>query len=175
MNYGWLSDQGKEIRDQGSWIRDQRSRITTDNWYFLLSRLFYANDVVPFVVTYNPALPRISNILRRHFTLRSSNRYKDVFKQPPFVAYRRSPNLCALLVKAQLPVISNTHFSPRSFRCGQNCATCPNITNGLTSHTFHSICTGETHFITSYITCNARNLIYMVQCNRCNFQCIGET
>ena len=57
MNYGWLSDQGKEIRDQGSWIRDQGSRITTDNWYFLLSRLFYANDVVPFVVTYNPALP----------------------------------------------------------------------------------------------------------------------
>ena len=73
MNYGWLSDQGKEIRDQGSWIRDQRSRITTDNWYFLLSHLFYANDVVPFVVTYNPALPRISNILRRHFNILHSD------------------------------------------------------------------------------------------------------
>ena len=47
-----------------------------------------SNDVVPFVVTYNPALPRISNILRKHFnTLHSSNRCKDVFnKQPPFVA-----------------------------------------------------------------------------------------
>ena len=89
------------------------------------------NDVVSFVVTYNSAPPRISNILRKHFNiLRSSNRCKDVFKQPPFVAYRRSSNLRDLLVKAQLPVISNNHFPPGSFRCGQNCTTCPYITNG---------------------------------------------
>ena len=74
MNYGWLSDQGKEIRDQGSWIRDQGSRITTDNWHFLLSHLFYSNDIVPFVVTYNnPALPRISNILPKHFNILHSD------------------------------------------------------------------------------------------------------
>ena len=73
MNYGWVSDQGKDIRDQGSWIRDQGSRITTDNWHFLLSRLFYFNDVVPFVVTYNPALPYISNILRKHFNILHSD------------------------------------------------------------------------------------------------------
>ena len=48
-----------------------------------------SNDVVPFVVPYNPALPRISNILSKHFNiLLSSNRCKDVFKQPPFFAYR---------------------------------------------------------------------------------------
>ena len=36
-----------------------------------------SNDVVPFVVTYNPALPLISNILRKHFyILHSSNRCK---------------------------------------------------------------------------------------------------
>ena len=52
-----------------------------------------SNDVVPFVVTYNPALPRISNILGKHFNiLHSSNRCKDVFEQPPFVAYRRRSN-----------------------------------------------------------------------------------
>ena len=88
-----------------------------------------SNDVVPFVVTYNLALPRISNFLRKHFNiLHTSNRCKDVFKQPPFVAYRRSPNLRDILVKARLPVISNNHFPLGSFRCGQNCATCPYIT-----------------------------------------------
>ena len=103
-----------------------------------------SNDVVPFVVTYNPALPRISNILRKHFNiLHSSNRCKDFFKQPPFVAYRRSPNLRDILVKAQLPVICNNHFPPGCFRCGQNCATCPYITNGLTRYTFYG--TGETN------------------------------
>ena len=36
-----------------------------------------SNDVVPFVVTYNPALPLICNILRKHFyILHSSNRCK---------------------------------------------------------------------------------------------------
>ena len=28
-----------------------------------------SDDVAPFVVTYNPALPRISNILRKHFNM----------------------------------------------------------------------------------------------------------
>ena len=56
----------------------------------------------------NPALPRISNILPKHFNiLHSSNRCKDVSKQPPFVAYQGSLNVRDLLVKAQLPVISN--------------------------------------------------------------------
>ena len=72
-----------------------------------------SDDVVPFVVTCNPALPLISNILCKHFRiLHSSNHCKDVFKQPPFVTYRRSSKLRDLLVKAQLPVISNNHFPP---------------------------------------------------------------
>ena len=34
----------------------------------------------------------------------------------------------------------------------------------------------ETRSITSHITCNTKNVIYMVlQCNRCNLQYIGET
>ena len=93
-------------------------------------------------------------------------------KQPPFAAYS-SPNLRDLLVEAQLPVISNNHFPPGCFRCGQNCATRPYITNGLTSYTFYA--TGETRSITSHITCNTKNMIHIVQCNRCNLQYIGET
>ena len=74
-----------------------------------------------------PALPCISNILRKHFnSLHPSNSRHDVFKQPPFVAYRSSPNLRYLLVKAQLTVISNNHFSPGFFCCGQlKLCTCP--------------------------------------------------
>ena len=111
-----------------------------------------------------PALPRISNILPKHFNiLHFSNRSKDVFKQPPFVAYRSSPNLRNLLVKAQLTVISNNHFSPGFFRCGQ-LKLCHLSIHGLTSYTFYS--TSETRFITSHITCNTKNVIYMVECNR---------
>ena len=48
----------------------------------------------------------------------------------------------------------------------QNCATCPYINDGVTQYTFLS--TGETRTIKSHFTCNTKNLIYMIQCNRCN-------
>ena len=35
--------------------------------------------------------------------------------------------------------------------------------------------TGETRSITSHINCSTKNVIYMIQCNRCNLQYIGET
>ena len=35
--------------------------------------------------------------------------------------------------------------------------------------------TGETRPIKSNLTCETKNLIYMIQCNRCNLQYIGET
>ena len=98
------------------------------------------------------------------------------FKHLPVVAFRRCPNLRDLLVSAKLPS-NSTNPNPQlpcgSFRCGKNCATCPYISDGLTSYTFFS--TGETRTIKSNLTCDTKILIYMIQCNRCNLQCIGET
>ena len=90
--------------------------------------------------------------------------------------FHHSQSYINILVKAQLPTVTapnSTYSPPGSFRCGQNCATCPYITNGLKHYTFSS--TGETRNITSHITCNTKNLIYMLQCNRCHLQYIGET
>ena len=114
---------------------------------------------IPFITTFNPSLPHISRIIKTHFNfLLSSNRCKNVFQHLPVVAFRRSPN---------------SQLSFGSFRCGKNCATCPYISHGLTSNTFFS--TGETRPIKSNLTCETKNLIYMIQCNRCNLQYIGET
>jgi len=68
---------------------------------------------------------------------------------------------------------SESELPSGSFRCGKKCATCPYISHGLTTYTFFS--TGETHPIKSNLTCETENLIYMIQCNRCNLQYIGET
>ena len=46
-------------------------------------------DTVPFVITYNPALPNISRIIHKHSNvLYSSGRCKNVFTNLPLVAYR---------------------------------------------------------------------------------------
>ena len=132
---------------------------------------------IPFILTFNPSLPRISNIIRKHYhLLLSSERCKKAFKHLPVVAFRRCPNLRDLLVSAKLPS-NSTNPNPQlpcgSFRCGKNCATCPYISDGIIGYTFFS--TGETRTIKSNLTCDTKNLIYMIQCNRCNLQYIGET
>ena len=53
------------------------------------------------------------------------------------------------------------------------CATCPYISHGLTTYTLFS--TGETFPIKSNLTCDTKNLIYIIQSNRCNLQYTGET
>ena len=130
---------------------------------------------IPFITTFNPSLPYISNIIKKHYNLLlSSNRCKKVFQHLPVVAFRRSLNLRDLLVTAKISSNSaNPHLPSGSFRCGKNCSTCPYISHGLTSYTFSS--TGETRSIKSNLTCDTKNLIYMIQCNRCNLQYIGET
>ena len=55
------------------------------------------------ITTFNPALPHISNIIKKHCNLlRSSDRCKNVFQHLPVVAFRRSPNLRDLLVTAKI-------------------------------------------------------------------------
>ena len=76
----------------------------------------------------------------------------------------RSPNLRDLLVSAKLS-FNSTNPYPKlpsgSYRCGKNCATCPFISDGLTNYTFFS--TGETRSIKSNLTCETKNLIYMIR------------
>jgi len=92
----------------------------------------------------------------------------------PVVAFRRTPNLRDLPVRAKISSnSSNPQLPSGSFRCGKNCATCPYISYGLTTYTFFS--TGETHPIKSNLTCETKNLINMIQCNRRNLQYTGET
>ena len=81
-----------------------------------------------------------------------------------------------LPLKAKLSpnvTLSNSALPSGSFRCGKNCATCPYIFHGLTNYAFFS--TGETRSINSHITRETKNLIYMIQCNRCHIQYIEET
>ena len=133
---------------------------------------------IPFITNYNPSLPSIFNIKKKkHYNLPlSSDRCKHAFLHLPVVAFRRSPNLRDLLVTAKLSrnvTHSNSTLPSGSFRCGKNCATCPYIFHGLTNYTFFS--TGETSSINFHKTCETKNLICMIQCNRFHLQYIGET
>ena len=67
---------------------------------------------------------------------------------------------------------TNSQLPSGSFHCGKNCATCPYIFDGLTTYT---LSTGETRPIESNFTCETKNVIFIIQCQRCNFQFRGKT
>ena len=132
---------------------------------------------VPFIITHNPALPNIHKILHgKQPIFHSSERLSEIFKETPVVAYRRSPNLRVLLVRAKLKTPNTTlNTTPGTFRCESKhgCLTCPHIDHGRTTYTFTN--TGEVRQIKQHITCKSTNLTYMIECLRCKNQYIGET
>ena len=131
-------------------------------------------NVFPFVTTYNPALRSISSIIRKQFhILILFLRCYNVFKAAPIVAYRRSSNLSDFLVRAKLRNLTHHNQPQWSYPCGKNFLTCKYISDGQTSYTFHA--TGETTPITNHIDCNSKIVIFMIQCNHCSKQYIGET
>ena len=126
---------------------------------------------VPFIVTYNPALPNIREILHKKQPIfDSTKRWHNIFSETPVVAFRRSPNLRDLLVRAKLksPESNTLRHPPGTFRCNSRhgCLTCPiNIDDGRTTYTFST--TGETREIKQHITCKSNNLTYMIECKKC--------
>ena len=86
-----------------------------------------------FVVTYDPRLPSINTIVRRHWRTMTRDQYmEEVFPQPPLIAYRRPRNLRDMLVRAKLP--ARKHQRPRRETVGmkkcQNCPICPLVKTG---------------------------------------------
>ena len=134
---------------------------------------------VPFITTYNPALPNIHKVLsQKQPILHSTERLHEIFKETPVVAYRRSPNLRDLLVGTKLKNPStasqpNHSFGTFRYNSKHGCLTCPHIDNERTNYTFNN--TGEVRGIKEQMTCKSTNLIYMIECKRCNKQYIGET
>ena len=128
---------------------------------------------IPFVVTFNPALPSIRRIIFYNLNiLRPPQRCKAAFPSPPLISFRRCNNLRDILVKAKHR--RPPPKTPGAFRCNRNrCKTCPFITEGTEFYTFFS--TNEHRSIRHHITCSSSNHIYMIQCSKCKVQYIGET
>ena len=131
------------------------------------------SDRVRFVVTSNPALPNINDIISGNLNiLHSSQRCKEELPSHPLISYRRCNNLRENLVRAKHR--RPPPKTPGAFRCNRSkCKTCSFITEGTTSYTFFS--TNEQRRIRHHNSCSSSNFIYMIQCNKCNMQYIGET
>ena len=87
--------------------------------------------MIPFVLTYHPELPKVKEIVNKHWPIiESSKRLNKSFPQKPIMAYRRPKSLRDILVHAKLnPDPSDDGPTGESKPCGNNrCFTCKLMT-----------------------------------------------
>jgi hypothetical protein len=82
---------------------------------------------------------------------------------------RRGANLRDLLVNSRF---LKSKKLQGSHPCGKPCATCPLMTK---TTSFKSTSTNETFPIRGYYDCQTSNAVYLITCNRCQLQYIGQT
>ena len=129
------------------------------------------NDRVPMVTTYHPALRDLNGILRKHLPILHANkRLADVFKDPPMASFRRPRNLKDMVVRTRLdnPLPNGGFKTCSNLRC-QLCQ------YSSDTETFSSPVTGRSYRILGNFTCKTNNCVYLINCDVCQKQYVGET
>ena len=130
-------------------------------------------DLITFTTQFNPRNPKIfSKIKENLFILKNDPKLASILENKKILQVSKQPkNLKRLL--------TNNHFGDKdkktgAIRCGNSiCGLCKNneFLEG-NSHTFNN---GYTHYITTLLTCSSKNLIYVIICDNCGLEYVGET
>ena len=131
---------------------------------------------VVFAITYDPRLPSISKIFRKHHAvLKEDPAMATIFPEPPLVAYRRPQSLRDKLVKSKVPEVpARPKREIKGIRkcLDVNCVTCPYVSPG---REVKCTATGENYHINSPVSCDTENVIYCITCKRCQQQYVGQS
>ena len=144
------------------------------------------NHCPTFITTFDPTIPLKDIICEDWPRLTSNPELRNYFRQPPQITYRHSPNLAQLLVRAKLhftisttinshpvPNIPVINYPAKNIKCRhQQCATCPQLTEK--SH-YNSFQTKQYYPINQIFSCDTTCAIYLLECQYCSKQYIGET
>ena len=129
-----------------------------------------------YVSTYDPRLPNISNILKRHWRAQSfvDTNFKRKFPKPPIVAFKRQKNIRSFLIRAKVfpQQQRQRRFIRGMFPCMKNCINCPFIKSDkkIRGPNF-------TWNINGHFTCETNNIVYMIECKKdtCKQRYIGQS
>ena len=125
---------------------------------------------IPLVLTFHPLSERIKRILVSNFNILSGDpQTKEIFPQPPLVAYRRDCNVRDALVHTADRNQPGPHVGTSP--CTHNrCRTCDYISRDSTLQ--GPQCSFN---IKDAFTCKSSGLVYAISCRRCSAVYIGET
>ncbi|CAJ0964495.1 unnamed protein product, partial [Ranitomeya imitator] len=131
-----------------------------------------------FVSTHHPFMRLFHRIIHKHWPLLGLL-YPDIpeFLSPPLMCHKKPPNLCNLLVSADVgsarkeirqTVLGSTRKG--TFPC-LHCLQCSNISKG---DTFTHPRSGKRFPIRNYYNCDSTYVIYLIKCP-CGLGYVGET
>ena len=93
---------------------------------------------------------------------------KEVFPQPPLVAYRRNPNIASMCIRAKLPKSNETRDRRKIKglkKCGKQCVICPYVKEGKQIRGKQFVWK-----INDDISCESENIVYIISCEKENCQ-----
>ena len=121
---------------------------------------------------YNPKLPKIDGIIKKHISIRhSDDAFKTLFPKDCFsTIYKRNKNLKELIAPSIYPNKTNTRKS--SITNCNNCDICKNYM--IFDNTSTCTATGKSYFIRGQLNCESINVIYLITCSKCLEQYVGS-
>ena len=126
---------------------------------------------VPLMITYHLLLKSVGTILYKHlYLLHTDKEIKNVFPVAPMVSFKGARKLSSYLVRAKLYLLQRT---VGSFKCNKpRCEICINV---IETDIFTSTVTGVSFKTNHKFNCDDRCLIYLLTCNQCRKQYVGQT
>ena len=128
-----------------------------------------------FVMHYDPRLPSIPAIVRKHWrTMTLDPRLKEIFPDPPLVAYKRPKNVRDTLIRSKVPpgMSGRPRRELKGMKKCNKCGVCSFVKEGSV------VKANSTNYkidINCSVDCSTKNVIYMLGCRKCPQQYIGET
>ena len=127
-----------------------------------------------FVIHYDPRLPSVNAIVKKHWRVMTQDpKLKEVFPDPPLIAYKRQKNLRQVLIRAKVPPESKR---PKRELLGmRKCMKDVYCNYIMVGDYVRSTASSYKHQITTKVTCFTSNIIYLITCRRCLMQYVGES
>ena len=129
-------------------------------------------SIIPFVVEYNPSLPKIGLVINKYWDLlqlSQKDSVKNVHAYKPILAFKRPRNLRDFLVHSSFHDTAS-QFSQSCDR--RRCSHCKNI---IKTDVFTSSRTQNSFNLRFSTDCTSQNVIYLIECKRCKMQYVGQT
>ena len=127
-------------------------------------------NIVPYVSTYNPRDPEMFSVIIENMPiLQEDEKMQNILSNYKFIKSRRQPcNLKRLLTKAKF----SPNYTCKVRKCtNPNCGLCIHLLEG---NSFQFNC-GMNFKVHEDMTCEVKNVIYVMECRGCGEEYIGDT